>query len=123
MSWDRSFSGVAMRNLIDRKLAGDGRAFADGRFEVPLASVQFDKRLPQRQAEPGAAMPRAVGMTFEPVEHLTLDVGWNAWSAIGDGEDDIVFGAPGAQRDHRIRRREPDGVCEQIIQHLPPAAS
>src|SRR5580698_7193884 len=100
MWWDRSFRGVAMRKLIGRKLASDGGAFADDRFDLHLASMQFDELLHQRQAEAGAAVSRAVGMTLEPVEHLAPDVGRNTRSPIGDGEDDHVFGAPGAQRDH-----------------------
>src|SRR6202171_384089 len=88
MWWERSFRGVAMRSLIDRKIARDGRALADDRIDAHLASVQFDKRTHQRQAEAGAAMPRAVGMALEPVEHLVLDVRRNARTGIGDGEDD-----------------------------------
>src|ERR1039457_705116 len=78
MSWDRSFRGVAMRSLINRKVARDGRAFADDRIDAHLASVQFDERAHQRQAEAGAAMPRTVGITLEPVEHLVFDVRRNA---------------------------------------------
>src|SRR6267378_8602484 len=78
MSRDRSFRGVAMRSLIDRKVARDGRAFADNRIDAHLASVQFDKGAHQRQAEAGAAMPRSIGMTLEPVEHLVFDVGRNS---------------------------------------------
>src|SRR5712671_1397314 len=96
ISWDRSFCGVAMRSLVDRKVARDGRAFADDRIDAYLASVQFDKGAHQRQAEAGAAMPRSIGMTLEPVEHLVLDIGRDAGTAIGHGEDDAVSGSPGA---------------------------
>src|SRR5450755_708072 len=110
MSWDRSFSGVAMRSLIGREVARDGRALADDRIDAHLASVQFDKGAHQRQSEAGAAMPRAVGMALEPVEHLVLDVGRNARTGIGHIENDVVFGSPGAEADAGILRREPDGV-------------
>src|SRR5713226_4380076 len=93
MSWERSFRGVAMRSLIDRKVAGHGRAFADDRIDAHLASVQFDEGAHQRQAEAGAAMPRAVGVTLEPVEHLVFDVGRNTRAGIGHGENDAVFGS------------------------------
>src|SRR6266850_2751693 len=102
MSWVPSFRGVAVRSLIDRKVARDGRAFADDRIDAHLASVQFDKGAHQRQAEAGAAMPRSVRVTLEPVEHLVLDIGRNAGTAIGHGEDDAVFGSPGAEADGRV---------------------
>src|SRR6202522_2844647 len=104
MSWDRSFRGVAMHGLIDRKVAGDGGALADDRIDAHLAAMQFDKGAHQRQAEAGAAMPRPVGMTLEPVEYLVLDVGRNARAGIGHRENDAVFGSPGAQADGSIRR-------------------
>ena len=87
-------------------------------IDAHLAAMQFDKGAHQRQPEAGAAMPRAVGMAFEPVEHLVLDLGRNARAGIGHGEDDAVLGAPGADRHRRIMRREADGVGEQIIEHL-----
>src|SRR5467141_2538658 len=110
ISWDRSFCGVAMRSLVDRKVARDGRAFADDRIDAYLASVQFDKGAHQRQAEAGAAMPRAMGITLEPVEHLVLDVRRNARTGIGHAENDVVLGSPGAQADGGVRRRKSDGV-------------
>src|ERR1700734_3586878 len=103
MSLDRSFRGVAMHGLIDRKVAGDGRALADDRIDAHLAAMQFDKGAHQRQAEAGAAMPRPVGMTLEPVEYLVLDVGRNARAGIGHRENDALFGSPGAQADGGIR--------------------
>src|SRR5216684_8343999 len=106
MWWERSFSGVAMRSLIDRKVAGDGCAFADDRIDAHLASMHFDKGAHQRQAEAGAAMPRAVGMTLEPIEHLVFDIGRDAGTGIGHSEDDAVFGSPGAQADGRLLRRK-----------------
>src|ERR1700704_4582738 len=99
MSWERSFRSVTMRGLIDRKVARDGRALADDRIDAHLASVQLDKRANQRQAEAGAAMPRARGMALEPVEHLVLDVGRNARTGIGHGESDVVLGSLRAQAD------------------------
>src|SRR5260221_10644369 len=104
MWWDRSFRGVAMRCLIDRKVARDGRAFADDRIDAHLASVQFDEGAHQRQAEAGAAMPRSLRMTLEPVEHLVLDIGRDAGTGIGHGENDAVFGSPGAEADGRALR-------------------
>src|SRR5216684_6716747 len=95
MSWDRSFRGVAMRSLIDRKVARDGRAFADDGIDAHLASVQFDEGAHQRQTEAGAAVPRPVGMTLEPVEHLVLDVGRDARTGVGHAENDSVFGSFG----------------------------
>src|SRR5450755_1363534 len=99
MSWERSFRGVAMRGLIDRKVARDGRALADDRIDAHLASVQFDKRAYQRQAEAGAAVPRAMGMALEPVEHLVLDVGRNPRTGIGHAENDAVLGPSCAETD------------------------
>src|ERR1700687_5351699 len=122
MSWERSFSGVAMRSLIDRKVARDGRAFADDRIDANLASVQLDKGAHQRQAEAGAATPRAVRMRLEPVEHLVLDVGRNARTGIGHGEDDTVLAPTRAQADSGVLRRKSDGVRQEIIQNLHPAA-
>src|SRR3977135_1799323 len=110
ISWDRSFRGVAMRSLVDRKVARDGRAFADDRIDAHLAAVQLDKGAHQRQAEAGAAMPRSMGMTLEPVEPLVFDVGRNARTGIGHGENDAVFGSLGAQADGRVLRRKSDGV-------------
>src|SRR4030081_707698 len=78
MSWDRSFRGVAMRSLIDREVARDGRALADDRIDAHLASMQFDERAHQRRAGAGAALPGAVGMTLEPVEYLILDIRRNS---------------------------------------------
>src|ERR1700685_4162307 len=104
MSLDRSFRGVAMHGLIDRKVAGDGGAPADDRIDAHLAAMQFDKGAHQRQAEAAAAMPCPVGMTLEPVEYLVLDVGRNARTGISHGENDAVFGAPGAQADGSVGR-------------------
>src|SRR3954469_15243930 len=98
MSLARSFGGVAMRVLVDREVAGDRRALADHRIDTHLAAVQFDERAHQRQAEAGAAMTRALGVAFEPVEHLVLDVGWNAGAGIADGENDTMLGPPRADR-------------------------
>src|ERR1051326_3107674 len=81
MSGTRSFRGVAMR-LIDREFAGHGRPLARNRIDPDLAAMQFDKGTHQRQAEARAAMPRAVGMTLEPVEHLVLHLRRDAGSAI-----------------------------------------
>src|SRR6202035_5516785 len=118
MSLERSFRGVAMRGLIDRKVAGHGRALAYDRIDAHLASVQLDKGAHQRQPEAGAAMPRAVRMTLEPVEHLVLDVGRNARPGIGHGENDAVFGAFRAQADGGALGRKSDGVGEEIVQYL-----
>src|SRR3954470_14078593 len=96
MSRSRSFGGVAMRVLVDRKVASDRRALAEVRIDAHLAAVQFDERAHQRQAEPGAAMPRAVGMALEPVEHLVFDLGRNAGTGIGDCEGDAMLAATGA---------------------------
>src|SRR3954447_23189319 len=99
MSRDLSFRGGAMRRLICRKFAGDGSAFAEGRIDAHLASMQFDKGAHQRQPETGAAMPRAVRVAFEPVEYLVLDVGRDAWTGIGHGENDTVIGSFGVHHD------------------------
>src|SRR5450755_5026657 len=104
MSWEGSFRGVAMRRLIDRKVAGHGRPPAYDQIDAHLASVQFDEGAHQRQAEAGTAMTRAVGIALEPVEHLVLDVGRNAGTGIGHGEDDVVLGPPGAEADSGILR-------------------
>src|SRR4051812_33830903 len=108
MSWGSSFRGVTMRGLVDREVARDGRAFTDDRIDADLAAVQFDKGAHQRQAEAGAAVPRAVGMALEPVEYLVLDVGRNARPGVGHGEGHIVLGAPGGEADGGILRREAD---------------
>src|ERR1700720_3346303 len=99
MWWERSFRGVAMRGMVDRKVARDGRASADDRIDAHLASMQFDKGAHQRQAEARATMPRSLGMAFEPVEHLVFDIGRNARTGIGHGEGHAVLGSPGAQAD------------------------
>src|SRR6516225_4639142 len=108
MSRARSFRGVTVRGLIDRKIAGDGRSSADGRIDAHPASVQFDERFYQRQAEAGASVARAVGMTLEPVEHLVLDVGWNARTEIGHGKHHMMLGTSGAQCNGGILGRETD---------------
>ncbi len=61
-------------------------------------------------------------MTFEPVEHLVLDVGRNARAGIGHGENHAVLGSLGAQSDGPILRRKSDGIRQQIIQYLHHAA-
>src|SRR5439155_26336376 len=96
MCMSRSHRCASMRGLCARKVAGHRRALADHRNAAHLAAVQFDKGAYQRQAESGAAMPRSVGVTLEPVEHLVLDIGRDAGTAIGHGEDDAVFSSPGA---------------------------
>src|ERR1700760_1373884 len=101
-----------MRVLVDWKVARHSRALADDRIDAHLASMQFDKGAHQRQAEAGAAVTRAVGMALEPVEYLVLDVRRDARAGIGDAEDDTVLGAPGADGDGRVVRREADGVGE-----------
>src|SRR5918995_273151 len=78
MSLIRSFGGVAMSVLVDRKVAGDRGALADHRIDADLAAMQFDKGAHQRQAEAGAAVTRAVRVALEPVEHLVLYVSRNA---------------------------------------------
>src|SRR5258708_40057264 len=67
-------------------------------------------------------MARAVGMTFEPVESLVLDVGRNARAGIGYGENDAVLRSFGAEADSSILRRKSDGIRQQIIQYLHYAA-
>src|SRR5829696_4485404 len=99
MSLIRSFGGVAMGVLVDRKVAGDRRALADHRIDANLAAMQFDKGAHQRQAEAGAAVTRTVGVALEPVEHLVFHVSRNARAAIADGEDHAMFGPPRADRD------------------------
>src|SRR4029079_9156609 len=106
MSWARSFGGVAMRVLVDGKVAGDRGAVADHRIDAHLAAMQFDKGAHQRQAEAGAAVTRTVGVALEPVEHLVLYLRRNAGAAIADGEDHAMLGTPRADRDRGIVRRE-----------------
>src|SRR3954468_17205285 len=118
MSLARSFGGVAMRVLVDRKVARDRRALADYRIDAHLAAVQLDEGAHQRQAEAGATVPRAVGMALEPVEHLVFHVSRNAGAAIADGEYHSMRGPLGADRDRGIVRRESDVVGEQVIKHL-----
>ena len=67
-------------------------------------------------------MGRPERVRFEPVEYLVLDVGRNARAGIGDGEDDVVVGFPGAQADGGVLRRKSDGIGQEIIQHLHHAA-
>src|SRR3569623_2430627 len=95
----RSFSGVAMRGLVERKIANDPGAALDGRIEIHASAMEFHKGAHQRQAEARAAMPRAVGAALEPVEHLVLDVRRNAGAFVHDGKSHAVLGAPGAHRD------------------------
>jgi len=68
--------------------------------------VQLDEGTHERQAEAGAAMPRPVGMTLEPVEHLVFDIGRDARTGVGHAENDSVFGSFGAQADGGILRRK-----------------
>src|SRR5438445_12902150 len=106
MSQARSFGGVAMRVLVDREVAAHRRALADAGIDAHLAAVQFDKGAHQRQAEAGAAVPRAVGMALEPVEHLVLHIGWNAGAGIGHRENDAMLVPPRADGDGGVMRRE-----------------
>src|ERR1700739_258365 len=115
MSRGGSFRSAAMRRPIEWKVAGDGRSPAHDRINPHPSSMQFDEGFYHRQAEPGAAMPRSVGMTLEPVEHLVLDLRWNAGSAVGHGKHHIMLGAFGAQHDDGILRRKSDGISKQII--------
>src|SRR2546430_13739978 len=68
-------------------------------------------------------MPRPVGMTLEPVEHLVLDVGCNAWPEIGHRENDTALVSSGTESNRRIVRRKSDRVGKKIIQHLHHAAA
>src|SRR5882724_9478238 len=106
MSWAPSLRGAPMRSLIDREVARDGRALADDRIDAHLTPVQFDEGAHQRQAEAGAAVPRSVGMTLEPVEHLVFDVRRDARTGVGYAENDAVFGSVGAQADGGVLRRK-----------------
>src|SRR6478609_9105507 len=108
MSLMRSFGGVTMGVLVDRKIARHRRAFADHRIDLHLAAMQLDERAHQREAEAGAAVPRAVGMALEPVEHLVFDVGRNAGAGIGDRKNDAMLVSPRADGDGGIVRRESD---------------
>src|SRR6267154_3729298 len=102
MSLAWSFGGVAMRVLVDRKVARDRGALADHRIDAHLAAVQFDEGTHQRQAEAGAAVTRAVGMALEPVEHLVFHVSRNAGAGIADGDDHAMLGPLRADRDRGI---------------------
>src|SRR6266540_3102838 len=108
MSRARSFGGVAMRVLVDRKVAGDRRALADHGIDAHLAAVQLDKGTHQRQAEAGAAVTRAVGVALEPVEHLVLHLSRNAGAGIAYGKDHAMLGPPRADRDRGIVWRKSD---------------
>ena len=63
-------------------------------------------------------MPRAVGVTFKPVEHLVLHVRRNPRTGIGHGEDHAVLGPLRGQADDGILGRESDGIGQKVIQHL-----
>src|SRR4029077_20338898 len=110
MWWWRSFRGVAMRGLVDREVAGHGRALAYGGIDAHLAAVQLDKGAHQRQAEPGAAMPGPLRVALEPVEHLVLGLGRNAWSGVGHREHHAVLASPRADGHGGVTRRESDRI-------------
>src|SRR3954468_4725941 len=106
MSLARSFGGVAMRVLVDRKVTADRGALAHHRIDPHLAAVQFDKGAHQRQAEPGAAVPRAARAALTPLEYLVFHVWRDTGTAIGHREDDAVLAADAADGDRGIMRRE-----------------
>src|SRR4029077_7862482 len=110
MSQARSFSGVALHGLLKRKFADHSGPLARGRRETHVAAMQFDKGAHQRQAESGAAMPRALRMALEHVEGLVAELRRHARAGVGHGEDHATFGPSGADAYGRILRREADGV-------------
>src|SRR2546425_5701377 len=73
----------ALRPLVDREYAGHGGAAADRRFQRHRAAVQLDEGAHQRQAEAGAAVPRAERVRLEPIEYPVLHIGRDARPAIG----------------------------------------
>src|SRR5262252_9971325 len=118
----RLFGGVPRRRGRGRESAYHSRALPPNGIYPNRAVVQLDEGPHDRQSEAGAAMVSAVGMGFEPVEHLVLDFARNARPAVFDGERDLVRRTFGRQHDRLARRREPDGIREQIEQDLADAA-
>src|SRR5215467_8138338 len=117
-------------SLLRRRQAGgfgewentrDRGALSHGGIDRYLAAVQFDKRADQGEPDSGAAMLRAEGMSFEPVEHLFQHIGRNARPHIGHREDDRIRPALGHQSDDRSRRRKTQGIGQKIEQNLPQA--
>ncbi len=108
----------ALARRFGREDAGHGGAAADRGIDRHRPAVQLDERAHQREAQAGAAVARAERVGLEPVEHLVADVGRDARALVGDHEHDRVLQPLRRQRHGAARRREADGVGEQIEQRL-----
>src|SRR5437867_11371822 len=91
--------------LSERKYAGYGGTAADRRIECYRAAMQLHKGAHQRQAKAGAAMPRAEGMGFEPIEYLVFHVGRDAGAIVGNREHHGILEPLGRQRNGPARGR------------------
>src|SRR5680860_604269 len=107
----------------DRQKHRDARALPRHRGERDGAAVSFCQALDDGQAETGAAMARALGPAFEPVEHGLLVILWNANTLICNGKGRHGTLADATKFDCPARRREADGVGEEIIEDLRDAPS
>src|SRR5829696_10256905 len=63
-------------------------------------------------------MAGAERVALEAVEHLFLDLRWDAAALVADLQNDLAVGLPGADPDGLARRRKADRVRQQVEQDL-----
>ncbi len=85
---------------------------------VPRRRAVRQMSAPATGRGPAPRCREPLDVALEPVEHLVLGLGRNAGAGIRDLEHDMGVGAPRADGDDRVVRREADGVGEQVIEHL-----
>src|SRR5215470_5072593 len=96
----------SLAGLSKREHAGDGGTAPDRRVERHRAAVQLHKGAHQRQAQAGAAMPRAKGVRFEPIEYLVLHIGRDAGAVVGNRKYHSILEPLGRERNGPARRRK-----------------
>src|SRR5262249_56233292 len=78
--------GGPFRHMLQREGTNDRGAAPRRGIQTDRTTVQLDERAYDRQAQSGAAMPRAQRVALEAIEHAILDFGGNAGAAVGDPE-------------------------------------
>src|SRR5277367_2462858 len=109
---------AAARGGGERQIERHGGARAALGFHLDAAAMQLDEALDQRQAKPGAGLPRLRVAALELLEDAGLLLARDAGAVIGDDERDIVTLAMRLEADRAARRGEFDGVGDQVEQRL-----
>src|SRR5262245_48571836 len=115
---DRGSRRRSLARLSEREYAGDGGAASDRRVERHGAAMQLHKGAHQRQAKAGAAMSRAEGVRFEPIEYLVLHIGRDAGAVVGNRKYHSILEPLGRERNGPARGGKAYCVGQQIEQGL-----